>query len=897
MHSNRRGSLFGNRPPGPIGWCFWALVLFCTGGFNDAWAQEVPPSAAVAETVCRVDFEGIHTTDKERLASIVRTVPNGPYDPKQIKKDIKNLWEIGGFSQIRVEKWTEDKCGTVVSFVLQEEPRVNKVFIEGNKKFKLEDLSATLQSIKEGTSFYSEPEARAVAKAIRDFYSEKGYPFTQVSYHKQSISRERADVVFYIDEGPRPQLIEVRFRGNRVFSDRVLSKNLLLRAGSPSTKTKYFLSCLLAPLRMNDEGGLLSSECSSIFNLGDPSDPLRPGNYQTKLLEAAQDQLRAFYSDRGYWDAKIGIPELLVSPDQQTLIVTIPIFEGELYRLGKTDIQVKSSPGQAAMLLSDEQKKRLLQKLVRPKTSGEDLPVARADVAENLQKVKNAFADRGYPFVQVGIPTLAQIKDRSSSDPMPKSVDVTYEVKPGPKVYIRRIDVRGNDSTIASVIWRELTVRELQQYSQEAVEKSKERLRRTGFFGRVDIRTEVIPGTNEWVDLIVDVAEQQTGTIQAGGGWSSYEGIMATLQINQRNILGYGSNLSLMGQFSGVRQFFSLDYLDPHFLDSSWLFGVGLYRNQLVQPYINRIVLGAAVSTGYEFVRGLSLRAKYRLEGVTVDQASSFASSFYGTGNIDLSNLPSLNLYRKGILSAARLEMVYENLDFGTGAGAMTQTPSGGMRHNLFIELADRYSGSDISYIRVEGALRFYVPIWKKHLQLRLYAGSGYVWSREAEGVPVFERYFLGGINDVRGFNLFSLGPRIAVPQGYGPIANQSVEWFPIGGNLMLRGSAELEFSVFPDLGLRGAVFFDVGNTYNTEDRYCKGAGFVSAGLPEVFSPCATPSVRNLRYAVGVGLRWYAPIGLLRFEWAFPLYNLQSMIGGKPGEQSYMFQFGFGPSF
>jgi outer membrane protein insertion porin family len=203
------------------------------------------------------------------------------------------------------------------------------------------------------------------------------------------------------------------------------------------------------------------------------------------------------------------------------------------------------------------------------------------------------------------------------------------------------------------------------------------------------------------------------------------------------------------------------------------------------------------------------------------------------------------------------------------------------------VEVADRFVASEIDYVRVSGYARFYRPIWGPFV-FRLNAETGLITSRSPNGVPIYERYFLGGIQSIRGFRLFSLGPRIQIQSQLEP--GTFLIPFSVGANWQLIMNSEIEFMILPMVNIKGVVFFDMGNGYNLEDKYCTSQT-ANANLPEVFNPCSKyPTFQNLRYSVGFGFRWFSPIGPLRFEWGIPL-NKQF------GEDSIVFEFTIGNFF
>ncbi len=272
----------------------------------------------------------------------------------------------------------------------------------------------------------------------------------------------------------------------------------------------------------------------------------------------------------------------------------------------------------------------------------------------------------------------------------------------------------------------------------------------------------------------------------------------------------------------------------------------------------------------------------YKLENVEVKQSNvgnlgggAFApTASAGAGTIS-------NLFRSGWTSSIRLSLNYDTRDD-------RMFPKKGMFHSLAIEIADPLIASQAVFTRLSGFARFYYPIWGPII-FRTNIEAGLVTSRSSQGVPIYERYFVGGINSIRGFTLYSLGPKVNVLQSQDPSSN--LTQFNIGGNLQLVLNTEIEFPILPQVQIKGVIFFDAGNAYNLEkDRYCPSNASVS-NIRGVHNPCVGyPTFSNLRFSAGFGVRWVSPIGPLRFEWGIPLNK-------QPGERNIVFEFTIGNFF
>jgi outer membrane protein insertion porin family len=330
-----------------------------------------------------------------------------------------------------------------------------------------------------------------------------------------------------------------------------------------------------------------------------------------------------------------------------------------------------------------------------------------------------------------------------------------------------------------------------------------------------------------------------------------------------------------------LRQLFSLRYIDPYFLDTRLTFAFSAYNSLVFFPSFNRTARGGDLTWGYLFGDYTRVFGTYKLENVAVkqNQAGLVIGGFAPSAQVSPGTVS--NLFRSGWTSSIKLSISYDSRDD-------RMFPKRGQFHSLSVEVADPLIASEAVYDKIAANVRFYRPIIGP-LIFRVNAEAGLVVSRSSQGVPIYERYFLGGINTIRGFQLFSLGPKVNVLQTQDP--NAFLSQFNIGGNLQLILNTEIEFPIFAAVQIKGVVFFDAGNAYNLETaKYCPSQQAVS-NIPDVFNPCNQyPTFTNLRYSVGFGFRWFSPIGPLRFEWGIPLNK-------QPGEDPIVFEFTIGNFF
>jgi len=579
------------------------------------------------------------------------------------------------------------------------------------------------------------------------------------------------------------------------------------------------------------------------------------GTYREDVFQRDLVLLQAHYWDRGYVQVKVGSPVLELSPDKRSLYITINIDEGEQYRLGKIDVR--------GDLL--EPKEFFLSRVsVHP---GDVFN--RSKLSDDLQKLTDLYKDRGYAYVNATPATPVDEKTRT--------VDVTFEIQKGELVYFERINIHGNTKTRDKVIRRELRIVEGEPYNQALLDYSKRRVNALGYFEKVDISTRR-GATDNMMEVNVEVSERPTGTFQIGAGFSSVENFIAQAQISQNNFFGRGQLLTVQAQLSSLRQLFLLQFQDLYFLDTNWTFGFNLFKQDRYLYSFTRSSYGGRLTWGYLLSDDLRLTLTYNWEKVSITNGNVF-SGLFSAGQRDPIPAGTLaNLLRSGITSSTIGLLSYDTRND-------RMFPSRGWYNTLSAEVADKVFLSENIFTRYELAFRYFYPVWGPFI-FRAKLEGGLIASRDPRGVPIFERYFVGGIYDIRGFAPRSLGPVIHAPGSQAPDALLTP--FRIGGNSQVIANAEIEFPLFDKVGIRGVVFTDAGNAFNLEDFYCQ---LRPDNVDVSQDPCKKPwNLEAYRASWGFGFRWFSPIGPLRFEWGIPFRTL-------PGEQSMVFEFTIGNFF
>jgi outer membrane protein insertion porin family len=796
------------------------VLLLCAASIaradtGEETTDEATTTAAPSLRVAKVQFRGNRKVEDDAIKVILKTAPGVTLTQETLRDDVRAIWKMGFFEDVQVEV-TDAKAGAVVVFVLREKPSINKIYVAGNEEVSLSKINEVLDVKKE--QILDLAKLKKNVEKIKDLYVERGFYMAEVTYDVKRNGASLVDVWFRVRENAKVEVRRVNFVGNHALSDLELRDVIVTR-----------------------EGSLLSVLTSA-------------GTYREDVFQRDLLLIQAHYWDRGYVQVKVANPLVELSPDKQSMYITISIDEGPQYRLGKVDI--------GGDLL--ESKEFFLSKVtVKP---GEIFN--RSKLSDDLQKLTDFYKDRGYAYVNATPSTPVNEKTRT--------VDVMFEIQKGELVTFDRINIRGNTKTRDKVIRRELRIIEGDIYSQSALDYSKRRVTALGFFEKVDVSTK--RGTaDDKMEVNIEVSERPTGTFQIGAGFSSVENFIAQAQISQNNLLGRGTLLTLQAQLSSLRQLFLLQYQDLYFLDTNWTFGFNLFKQDRFLFSFVRSSKGGSLTWGYLLAEDLRLLLTYTLEDVGVS-TSGFRGLFSGAAIQPVPVGSIANLLRSGITSAARALLSYDSRD-------NRLFPTKGWYNTISGEVADKFLLSENIFTRYEGVARFFYPIWGPFV-LRLKGEAGLIASRDERGVPIFERYFVGGIYDVRGFSPRSLGPVIRAPSDQAQ--DSTLRQFLVGGNMQVIGNAEIEFPIFDKVGIRGVVFTDVGNAFNLEDQYCKIRPF---GVDSTKDPCLGPlNPTAYRASWGFGFRWFSPIGPLRFEWGIPFRTL-------PGEQPIVFEFTIGNFF
>ncbi len=792
---------------------------------------------AAEGVVKRVLVEGNERIEDATVLAAIGTHRGELLTASKIRRDIKSVYATGFFDDVRVELIQESGEQVVVFFV-DEKPAVRDIRLEGNKKIDEEDIREVLDI--RSFAVLNDADIKTNADRIRDLYVEKGYFLVQVDPVVTPITDEQVELTFWITENKKVLVQRIDFSGN----DNV-----------PASKIKRFMQ--------TKEGGVVPWLSSR-------------GTFKRENLDIDLETIRYVFLEEGYVDAKVQPPKVYLSPDKRYIFISIHIDEGPQYEVRSVDANGDFVPEEGltkdavievagGRLVADVQEEQWREATGRgPRKFAIEGKGPRLDVGDTfklstlqavVQQITDLYSDKGYAFVNV-VPL-------PYTDPDTKMVDIQFEIEKGEKMRIGRINITGNDPTLDKIVRREVLVNEGELYRGSLIRASRIRLERLGYFDEVAVSTPRGVG-EDVLDLNIKVHEQPTGSFSLGLGYSNLESIVLTGNISKNNFLGLGYTMSAAINWSGVRRQWNASLFDPYFLDSRWTLKVDGY-NITRRFQLNEFQRGSSLAVGRYLDRrdDVRLTLEYTLENVGLTSLQPYKERLMGG-----------DLYRNGLTSSLGLNL---NVDKRNNRIQATK----GIYASAAVELAGGFRvsddkvvsllGGEFNFVEARGNFRLYQPlIPKKELFIfRVNSTVGRVWSTDGRIVPFIHRFRAGGINSVRGYNWFSLGPNERTVSGDPIRADESIV---VGGTATWINNIEIQNPIVRAAGISGVVFFDAGNAFG--DPWGNGA----------ISPA------NLRFAYGAGIRWQSPIGPLRFEYGIP-------IKPRENERKSVFDFSIGSFF
>jgi len=768
------------------------------------FSLSLPAAAQEKVQLKEVKVQGNIRIEDDGIRLHVKSRAGDSYDPATVNEDVKSIYRMGFFDDVKAELSPEG----VLTFLVKEKPYIREVKIVGNSELSREKIEAGF-GVSPRTILDRDKVSEGVEK-VKKLYNDQGYVNAQIEYAISLAENNQAVVNLDIDEGKRLLIQKISFEGNRSFSESEFK-------GLMATKEKSILSYIT-------NRGVLDQD----------------------ILTNDVAILSAHYYDHGYVDHKIDEPVILRRRDG--IEVVIRVEEGEQYRVGKVEI--------GGDLIEDGEK--MLQKVQL--TTGQIFNGGR--LRGDISNLSEIYSNKGFAFVQV--------EPMTKINPQEKTVDVALVITQGPPVYFNRVLVAGNTKTRDKVVRRELTAVEQELFSGNKIKQSRDALQRTGYFEDVQL-TSKKTDQPDTVDLQVDVKEGPTGSFSVGAGYSSGDQFVFIASASDKNLFGRGQNLSADFSVGSVRQDFVLGFTEPYFYDTPFSLGVDAFNSARVFTDFTSRKTGFGVRTGYPlkymnipFFSRSQRESAYETAELGSDQPPSFidytrAGMAYELtrekiSSVDI-NAPASIRDEKGSswTSSVTPSLSYDSRDHYFA-------PTEGTLSGLSFKYAGL--GGDNNFLKSDAKARWHYPLlkdpnWGGSYVLALGGTLGYGLSLKDRSngkkeLPLFERYFPGGINSVRGFADRSLGPRDGND--------------PTGGDKQAIFNAEILFPILEQYGLRGVTFFDMGQAFKQSESFDLG---------------------SFRRSVGIGARWLSPFGPLRVELGFP-------INKQPGDDTSVFGFSLG---
>ena len=735
-----------------------------------------------------------------------------------------------------------------------ESPRgvqINRVAFEGNSKIKGAQLEPEMQLKTRGV--YDAATAQGDVERIKAIYKRNGRG-ADVSFRTVQLPNGRVDVVYTINEGDKTGIRSIKFEGNNAYSEGKLR-------------------------------GLMQSTEMNFLSWFKNTDV-----YDRDRIAADEELIRRYYTSRGYADFRV-VDTRVNFVDGQGYDIVIAVEEGPKYRVGNVVVDSRLAGVDSPAL----------QKLVR--VSSGDV-YNGVDVERSLTDIAREASRRGYAF--------AQVRPRGARNPAAGTIDIALTVDDGPRVYIERINVRGNTRTRDYVIRREFDVGEGDPYNPQLLDSAERRLNNLGFFKKVRITNE--PGSSpDRVIVNVDVEDQSTGSFAISGGYSTTDGFLAELSVQETNFLGRGQFVRLAVSEGQRSRGIEFSFTEPYFLDRRLAAGFDIYNKQTDDTKYSRYtswVTGGTVRLGVPITDNLTFSPRYSIFQSKIKVPNSNSKPYDdctnpivgvtpGTAGAAFANDATYNCLTNGEASLAVKEARGTRLTSMPGYSLTYSTldsmknPTSGFYADFKQDVAGL--GGDAKFIRTSGDVRVYRELMDDIVGFVRLQG-GHIASFGGDKLRIIDNFNMGP-QLVRGF----------APSGFGPrdISNLGdTRSNPLGGTTYFGGTAEIQFPIFGmprEIGLKGAVFADAGTLFG----YKGEKNFNSfLGLPSG-TPCTSTNVapkytlgncitvwddKKIRSSAGVSLIWASPLGPIRFDWAYPISK------GKY-DVKQMFRFSGGTSF
>ncbi|RPI37670.1 MAG: outer membrane protein assembly factor BamA [Nitrospiraceae bacterium] len=717
-----------------------------------------------------IEITGLKRIEEGAVKAKLSQKIGEPISQEKTSEDIKTIFKMGYFDDVKAEI-EPFEGGVKLFYIIKEKPSIVRVEFQGNKELDDAKLKEKL-TITPG-SIADTVLIHDNTTIIGKLYEEEGYWLANIVPIVKKISDDEVSLTYQIDEGTKVKIRDILFDGN---------KNI------PSKKIKKVME--------TKEWWLLSFVTSS-------------GYYKKDQLTNDVEKIKNLYFDNGYIKAIIAEPEITVDTQKKGMSIKIAISEGDQYRLSSITFA-----GNKAFDNETIQKRIKL---------APDVVFRKSLLERDMSSISELYSENGYALVSV-IPDLVP-------DDTNKTVAVALNIGEGDKYRIGRIEISGNTKTRDKVIRREIRLAEGDTFDSSKLKRSYERINNLGFFDTVEMNPK--PKYEEKaIDLDVKVKERPTGFLSIGGGYSSVDKFIGTVDLTQGNLFGRGQFIKVKAELGGKSSLYDLSFRDPYFLDMPYAFSAGIYKSNREYIEYDKNATGFYMGLGKSLTEYWRADVSYNFERATIENIDEGASKIIK----DQEGTNTTSSITPSVVRDSRDNYL---------------DPSRGSRNSATLTFAGL--GGNNKFIKGVLDSAWYFPLGET-TTFMVRGRFGYAAGIFDEEVPLYEHFYVGGLYTVRGLGFGDAGPK-------------DENGDAIGGTEELIFNAEYIFPIFPEMKLKGALFFDAGNAYEDFNKF-----------------------GTLRYTTGLGIRWISPMGPIRLDWG---YNIDK----KEDESASKFEFAFGTFF
>ncbi|MDN3698844.1 outer membrane protein assembly factor BamA [Vibrio cortegadensis] len=750
-------------------------------------------------------------------------------DSQDVSEIIRALYASGNFEDVKVLR---DNDALVIQ--VKERPTIASISFSGNKAIKEEQLQQNLDAseVRVGEAL-DRTTLSNIEKGLEDFYYSVGKYNATVKAVVTPLPRNRSDLKFVFTEGVSAKIQQINFIGNEVYNDEELLSRFNLNV---DIEWWNFLS---------------------------------DDKYQKQILAGDLEALKSYYLDRGYLKFKLDSTQVAISPDKKGVYITLGLEEGEAYTV--KDINFRGD------LVGKEAEFTAL----NPFEAGEVYNGSR--VTELEEGVKRILGEAGYAYPQVR--TIPEFDDETNE------VSLIINVDAGSRIYVRDIRFTGNNATKDEVLRREMRQMEGSWLNSKSIDTGKARLNRLGYFETVDVQTVRVPGSEDQVDLVYNVKEANSGSVNFGVGYGTESGVSFQVGLQQDNFAGSGNRVGISAMMNDYQKNISLEYRDPYWNLDGVSLGGKVFYNEFeaseagIVDYTNESY-GTSLTWGFPFDE--LNRVEFGI-GYTHNKISNL-DAYVQIEQFLQAQADNMNSDGSLVTNDFDLNISWTRNNLNRG-----YFPTEGNHQRAFFKAT--VPGSDVQYFKVQYDVKQYIPLTKKHeftllMRGRLGYGNGYGQTNGNDNLfPFYENYYAGGFTTLRGFGSNSAGPKAVYNEGVGNNPNYKATDDSVGGNAVALASIEL---IVPTPfasdevrnQIRTSVFFDMASVWDTEFDYRKASADMPGGA--YYYDYSDPT--NYRSSYGAALQWMSPMGPLVFSVAKPAKSFE-------GDDEEFFTFTIGRTF